>query len=316
MAEPANADATGDMTTTPLATAGTLAPPAHASAPATAGMGHAIRTGAIRPWFQPIVCILRGEVVGYEALARWHQEDGSVLPAATFLPLVEAAGLMDALGMTMLDQACAFLQRRRAETMGHELMVSINLSASQLADRRLADRVDAVLARYTIPRAAVCLELTEAALVPGDLTAVARLHVLKRLGVSLALDDFGSTHASLKYLTQAPIDMLKLGPAFLADLKDDPRRMVVARSVIGLARELGIAVLAEGVETAEHRDLLCVLGCELAQGHLWSAAVPAEEARSLPCTGTMAGFFGETPCPRPCAAALIHLGARTRGFCP
>jgi EAL domain-containing protein (putative c-di-GMP-specific phosphodiesterase class I) len=307
---PGGADGRRDMTTSTFALTG-QAPPE-----AAAGMGDAIRTGAIRPWFQPIVCISRGEVVGYEALARWHREDGTVMPAAAFLPTAEAAGLVDALGMTILDQACAFLQRRRGEAMGHELMVGVNVSATQLDDRRLVDRVDSVLARYAIPRSAVCLEVTESALVPGDLTAVARLHVLKRLGISLALDDFGSTHASLSYLTQAPIDLLKLGPVFLADLRDDPRRMVIARSVIAMARELGIAVLAEGIETAEDRDLLSALGCELAQGYLWSPPVPAEEARSLPCVGALAGFVGDTPCPRRCAAALIHLGARTRGFCP
>lgn len=304
------------MTTSLRIQGASSAAPGLALAEGTESIGDAIRTGAIRPWFQPIVCIHQGEVVGYEALARWHRDDGSVDPPAAFLPMAQGAGLVDALGMTMLDQACAFLERRRAETWGHELMVAVDLSPEQLADRRLADRIGAVLARYRIPRSAVCLELAEAALVPGDLTAVARLHVLKRLGVSLALDDFGSTHASLSYLTQLPIELLKLGPAFLSDLRDDPRRMVVARSLIGMARELGIAVLAEHVETAAQRDLLAALGCELAQGDLWSPPVTAEEARSLPCAGAMAGFVGDSPCPRRCAAALIHLGARTRGFCP
>lgn len=298
------------MTTTTFAPSGPFSPEA------AAGMGDAIRTGAIRPWFQPIVCIHHGEVVGYEALARWHKEDGSVVRPAAFLPAAEAAGLLDTLGMTILDQACDFLQRRRAEALGQELMVGVNLSAVQLDDRRLADRIDSVLARHAVPRSAVCLEVTEGALVPGELTAVARLHVLRRLGVSLALDDFGSTHASLSYLTQVPIDVLKLGPVFLADLRDDPRRMVIARSVISMARELGIAVLAEGIETAGDRDLLRALGCELAQGYLWSPPVPADEAGPLPSIGALDGFGGDTPCPRRCGAALIHLGARTRGFCP
>jgi diguanylate cyclase (GGDEF)-like protein/PAS domain S-box-containing protein len=277
----------------------------------TNGLRGAVSRGEIRAHFQPIVRLRQGgSIVGFEALARWERPDGTTVPPGEFVPIAEQTGFIRDVGLTMLDQACAFLQQARTLEPDRELMVTVNVSPRQLDDPELPARFAEVLARYSIPRPAICLELTESSLVPGDVPMVDRLHNLRRLGVSLAIDDFGSGYSSFAYLTQLPIDLLKLDRALVTDLQEDPRRIAVARSIISLARELGIVVLAEGIETELERDAMRDLDCELGQGYLWSRPVPPVDALALigpevprkPCEST------DPRCAEGCAASRVHRG--------
>ena len=240
----------------------------------------ALGRGEIRAHFQPIISLSEGRIVGYEALARWSRPSGVEVMPDEFIPIAEETGLIGDLGISILDQACAFLATLEEAGDGG-LMVTVNVSSRQMDDADLPARVDEVLARYDLPRMAVCLELTESVLVPGDKEMIERLSVLKRLGLSLAIDDFGTGYSSFAYLTQFPIDLLKLDRAFVTGLQGDVRRVAVARSIITLARALGIDVLAEGIETSAEREVLAGLDCVLGQGYLWSRAVPPAEAASL-----------------------------------
>lgn len=242
------------------------------------GLGAAVRDGAIRADMQPIVRLRDGSVVGYEALARWTLPDGTPVSPTEFIPIAEETGIIRDLGREMLDQACAFLAEARRRPGGESLFVTVNLSCRQLDDPDLSRQVSAVLARYQLSRSSICLELTESLLAPDDVPLRARLDNLKALGVRLAIDDFGTGYSSFAYLTQFPIDVLKLDRAFVTEIHADPRRIAVARSIVVLAEALGITMLAEGIETTEERATFEELGCQLGQGFLWSAAVAPETA--------------------------------------
>jgi Amt family ammonium transporter len=243
----------------------------------TNGLRHGIEAGEVVPHFQPLVDVADGTVRGFEALARWIREDG-VVPPLDFIPIAEETGLIAPLGMSILTQACAFLEPLHA---GRDLKMSVNVSPVQLADPSFVEDVERLLAASALPREALCLELTETALVPGDTATLDRLNALRDLGVTLAIDDFGTGYSSFAYLTQFPIDVLKLDRALVSGVHTLHARRAVITSVVTLAHDLGITVLAEGVETEDERDTVHELGCDLGQGWFWGRPLPAEQARSL-----------------------------------
>ncbi len=251
------------------------------------GLQNAVAAGEIVAHFQPIVALASGSVVGFEALARWKRSDGSQVSPAQFIAVAESTGLISALGRSVLGQACDLLASLYAAQAKSSYFVTVNVSPHQLREDCLPGCIEDVLDRWEFPRKSLYLELTESALVPDDAAMIAQLQNLKRLGLRLAIDDFGTGYSSLAYLTQFPIDLLKLDRAFITSLQKDSRRLAVAKAVISLARELDIAVLAEGVETAAERDILQDLACELGQGFLWSHALSADQARALTGSGPL-----------------------------
>jgi len=235
--------------------------------------------------FQPQVLVDGGRVIGVEALVRWtHPEQGPISPA-TFIPIAEDTGVVVELGRWVLRDACRQVARWRRE-LYPELGVSVNISARQLTDGRLAADVQAVLAETGLDPAALTLELTESVLMEDPVESLSRLHELKQLGVLVSLDDFGTGYSSLSYLHRFPVDELKIDKSFIDKIATTEADLAIVRAVVELARILQLRVTAEGVETQEQADLLAGLGCEVGQGYLFarplsSADVPAYLARNL-----------------------------------
>ncbi|MBB3120446.1 sensor domain-containing protein [Pseudoduganella violacea] len=225
--------------------------------------------------FQPLLALASGAPVGMEALLRWHHPELGVLPPARFLAVAEESGLMLPIGAWVLQQACR--QAQRWHEHGQRLTVAVNLSAAQFMQKSLPDQVAQALQTAGLEPACLELELTETMLLKNGPQALDTLRSLAALGVRLALDDFGSGYSSLEQLRSYPIHKLKIAPAFLRDGGDAG----AIRAIIAMAHGLGMAVVAEAVETAEQLDLLRQEGCDLYQGQQASAALPQGELERL-----------------------------------
>jgi diguanylate cyclase (GGDEF)-like protein len=226
----------------------------------------------IEAYYQPIVALATGRVVGLEALARWnHPLRGLVLPE-NFIPLAEETGFMRPIGRTMLRLACEQLHSWRSRHRYHdELMVSVNLSQSELRSPNLAEDVQTILAETGIPPDRLILEITESSAMQDPTAAIDTLGELRELGVRLALDDFGTGYSSLSHLRDFPIHMLKIAKPFVDRIDRDT---TFVEAILGLAGVLDLEVVAEGIETREQAEALRALGCALGQGFYY--ARPAE----------------------------------------
>lgn len=243
-------------------------------------LAQAIAEDQLAMVFQPVVDVAAGRVIGAEALMRWnHPKLGAVSPAR-FIPVVEALGLSDRYGLWALNTACREAARWR-EAGAEGLKVAVNLSARQLLDPNLGAKVERTLARHGLPPQALELELTETAAMADGERTVRLFSALRALGVSLAIDDFGSGYSSLSYLKNLPFDKLKIDREFVAqaDRRRDSR--AICRALIELGRGLDLQVLAEGVETPEEVAALQALGCHIFQGYRFSRPLPADEFCSL-----------------------------------
>ncbi len=229
--------------------------------------------------YQPIVELAEGQLLGFEALARWVDPPAAGMGPAQFIPAAEDAGLIGALGQELLAQACeqlAHWQRVRSD-----VFVSVNLSARQLAEPDLAQRVAATLADAGADPAGLHLEITETVLLDDVERAVESLHQLKLVGVRLCLDDFGTGYSSLTYLCRLPVDVVKIDRSFVAGLGVSDRDSSVVAAIIGMAGTLGHDLVAEGVETTAQAGRLRALGCDMAQGYLFSRPVDAAAAAAM-----------------------------------
>ena len=212
---------------------------------------------------QPIVWMGSGELRGVEALLRWPGGPGPDV----FVPVAEAHGLIEPLGRWVLSRALDAAVRLSA-SLGRTLPVSVNVSARQLGDVTFRDHVEAELCRTGMPGSALSLELTETAAIHDPLQAAAMLGALADLGCPIGLDDFGTGWSTLSLVSVLPLDFLKLDRSFVAALHT-PAGATVSRVIIRLGRELGLDVIAEGVETPCQAALLADLGCHAAQGYLY-----------------------------------------------
>jgi diguanylate cyclase len=225
---------------------------------------NAIRGHRLTVAYQPIVDLADGRMIGAEALVRWPGRE--VFPDV-FIPLAEKIGMIGELGMFVLGEAAAHAARWRAAMP--DFYVTVNLSAHQLREPELAERVAAVLDRAGLPARHLVLELTESALV-SERTDLPVLERLRAQGIRIAIDDFGTGYSSLRYLTRLPVDVLKLDRSFVGELNGEPAGSAVTEAVIRLSQILRLSLVAEGVETdAQVRELL-LLGCTIGQGyHFW-----------------------------------------------
>ena len=239
-----------------------------------AALRAALDRGELRVAYQPIVSLREGRVVAVEALARWERPGDGQLHPAEFVPAAEETGLIVTVGGWVLDVACR--QAARWDGAGGRVAprVHVNLSERQFAEPHLVDRVRGALAGSGIDPARLCLELNEQALAGQPGAAAATCEQLAALGVGLAVDDFGTGCSSLASLRQLPLAALKIDRSFVAGLDREPTDDTVATAVIGLAHNLGLTVVAEGVETRRQLARLDALGCDLAQGHLFAAPEP------------------------------------------
>jgi diguanylate cyclase (GGDEF)-like protein len=225
-------------------------------------------------YYQPKVDGLSGHIHGVEALLRWnHPERGQVSPAV-FIPLAERFNLINALGNWVLDEACR--QMRVWADDGMRMRVAINLSVHQLREEDLVERIDQALRRNQLDPSQLLCEITESVAMDDIKGTQRAFDGLARIGVFLSIDDFGTGYSSLSYLRQMPASQLKIDRSFVSDLETSKDAKAIVSAVIRLAHELGLRVVAEGVETVGQRDILVDLGCDELQGFFLARPMPAE----------------------------------------
>ncbi|PTD95359.1 diguanylate cyclase [Pseudothauera lacus] len=222
-----------------------------------------------------------GNALGAEALLRWqHPERGEILPGE-FIATAEETGLIVPLGNWVLEAACAQLRRWQQAPAQAHWKLAVNVSARQFRQPEFVDQVLAALAHSGADAHGLKLELTESLLLEDIDSTIAHMRTLKWHGVGFALDDFGTGYSSLAYLKQLPLDELKIDRDFVRDLHSDPNDAAIARAIINLAANLGLQVIAEGVETAAQRDFLVREGCQSFQGYLFARPLPADRLAPL-----------------------------------
>ena len=243
------------------------------------GLRTALAEGHLRVHYQPTVALGTGRVTGVEALVRWQQPGGDLVPPLEFIPVAEETGLITPIGEWVLREACT-QGARWLGSPGGPVSVSVNVSGRQLVPA-LVPVVAGVLAETGFPPELLVLELTESVLVADGAGTVALLQSLRDLGVRLAIDDFGTGYSSLAYLSRLPVDVIKVDRSFVGDLGGAGSRAELARTIIDMARALRLGTTAEGVESGEQLHLLREMGCDLAQGYLFSRPVPADQVDVL-----------------------------------
>ncbi|MFW7413971.1 putative bifunctional diguanylate cyclase/phosphodiesterase [Demequina sp. SO4-18] len=231
----------------------------------------AIEEGQLVLHYQPILELSTRTVVGYEALVRWQHPTRGLLLPGSFLPLIEDKNLSVTLGMALVDQAAQFLATGPSPSM----WVSLNVSADQLGDSEFADRVLSAIGRYHLSPQRMVIELTEASLVAPNTRIRHELTELRNAGVPILLDDFGTGVSPLSYLRDLPVSGVKLDMSFVAGIPEDPAGARVSRALGALARELGLATIAEGIETEAQAEFLARCGWRYGQGWLFGVAQPA-----------------------------------------
>src|SRR5262249_47635784 len=217
-----------------------------------------------------------GEIVGFEALVRWQHPARGTIPPGVFIPLAEESGLIMAIGEWVLRETC-----REAASWGRELQIAVNLSPIQFRHGDLAGLVHSVLIETGLSPGRLQLEITESVLISDLSRALAILRRLKAMGVQIAMDDFGTGYSSLSYLQAFPFDTIKIDQAFISNLERNAQSAAIVRAVIGLARGLGLPVVAEGVETQEQLRFLTRESCNEVQGYLIGKPRPIQAYEQL-----------------------------------
>jgi diguanylate cyclase (GGDEF)-like protein len=238
--------------------------------------------------YQPQVETDTGRILGVEALVRWRHPTRGLMPPVEFIPVAERTGLIIALGHWVLYEACRQAKVWLDLGIAPQIM-AVNISALQLrTPLDLEKDVGAVLHETGLPARMLELELTESALMETSREHNDTLLRLRDRGIRLAIDDFGTGYSSLDYLRRFPVDRIKVAQEFMIDLTSEPGNAAIVKAAIGLARELGLNVIAEGVETVGQKDFLKTLGCNVAQGYYFAKPLPTEEMTALLQTGRVA----------------------------
>jgi EAL domain-containing protein (putative c-di-GMP-specific phosphodiesterase class I) len=235
----------------------------------------AVEQGELELYYQPQVELSSGRITGLEALVRWNHKTRGLLTPGYFIPIAERTGAVLPLGRWVFEQACRQLKLWHAEGIAPPVL-SVNVSGVQFkAASELEREIEASLTRWGIDPSNLELELTESVLMEATQRHSNTLENLRQLGTKIAIDDFGTGYSSLKYLTQYPVNRLKLAQEFVFHVTVDYRNAAVVRAAIRLANELGLEVIAEGVETEAQVRFLMGAGCEYAQGYYFSRPVTA-----------------------------------------
>jgi EAL domain-containing protein (putative c-di-GMP-specific phosphodiesterase class I) len=229
--------------------------------------------------YQPKLDLRAGRVTSVEALVRWHHPRRGLLEPAAFIPLAESIGLIDPLSKWVLN--AGLRQCRAWRDAGIELDVAINLSMRNLHDPDLPDTIAGLLGAHGLVPESLILEITESTLMSDPKRALAVVGAVRQLGVRLSIDDFGTGYSSLVHLKQLPVDELKIDQAFIRHLATNADDAAIVRSTIALAHDLGLSVVAEGVEERRVCELLASYGCDIAQGYYISRPAAVEQIPQL-----------------------------------
>jgi diguanylate cyclase (GGDEF)-like protein len=241
----------------------------------------ALDQGELELYYQPQVELATGRIIGLEALIRWNHKTRGVLTPASFIPIAERTGAVLPIGRWVFDEACRQLNVWNTEGVAPNVL-SVNVSGVQFRGASELEReIEASLARWNVDPAHLELELTESVLMEATQRHANTLEKVRQLGTKIAIDDFGTGYSSLKYLTQYQVNRLKLAQEFVFRVTVDYRNAAVVRATIRLANELGLEVIAEGVETEAQARFLMGAGCEQAQGYYFGRPVPAANATEL-----------------------------------
>ena len=235
----------------------------------------AVDRNELRLYLQPKLALEDSRVVGAEALVRWQHPTRGLVPPVQFIPFAEQTGFIRHLTMWVFEEAARHWLSLADE--GLQLRLSVNLSTRDLLDMDLPQKFGALLAKHGVPAAAFCLEITESAIMDDPQRALSTLDALSAMGFRLSIDDFGTGYSSLAYLKRLPVDELKIDQSFVRNMQSDRDDEMIVRSTIDLAHNLGIMVVAEGVETAEAWNLLRDLKCDQAQGYHMGRPMPVGE---------------------------------------
>lgn len=235
----------------------------------------AIDRGELMLHYQPKADLRSGEIQGVEALVRWQHPQRGMIPPDEFIPPAQKTGVIAPLTLFVLDEALR--QCRTWSLQGLDLCVAVNLSTRNLLDIHLPDRIGELLARWEVSPELLELEITESTILADPVRAMQVLSRLDEMGVRIAIDDFGTGYSSLAYLKRLPVDELKIDKSFILGMDESENDAVIVRSTIDLGRNLGLRVVAEGVETQVAWNRLASLGCDVAQGYFLSRPVPAEQ---------------------------------------
>jgi EAL domain-containing protein (putative c-di-GMP-specific phosphodiesterase class I) len=230
----------------------------------------------------------QGSIVGAEALVRWQQPGRGIVPPQLFITLAEETGLILQLGEVVLRKACKQLVAWSAHPRWRHLGIAVNVSPREFKQAEFVAHVLRIVEQTGADPTRLTLEITESLFVDNVMDIVAKMSTLRQRGISFALDDFGTGYSSLAYLKQMPLQELKIDRSFVNDVLTDANDATIARAVIALGHELGIEVVAEGIETEAQRDFLMANGCRLFQGYFFSAPVPPEQFHCL--------LEDDTPC--------------------
>jgi diguanylate cyclase (GGDEF)-like protein len=236
----------------------------------------AIAEGGLVPYFQPVIDLRTGKVRGFEILCRWHHPVRGLMQPDEFIPLAESTGLIHELSMSLLRTACL-----EARALPGDVTLAVNIAPQQIQDASLAHKILAVLSATQFAPHRLEVELTENALVTDLPAAKHVISSLKSLGIRVALDDFGTGYSSLCYLSELPIDMIKIDRSFIRSMRDRKESAKIVTAILGLGKSLNLATIAEGVETERDANFLKAKGCTLAQGNLFGKPMPLGEAAAL-----------------------------------
>ncbi|HEX8552952.1 MAG TPA: EAL domain-containing protein [Abditibacteriaceae bacterium] len=243
----------------------------------------AIERDELETHYQPLISLAHGNLVGFEALVRWRHPERGLVPPGDFIPIAEDSGLILPLGEWVLRDVCAQMRKWHDTGLveGCCPAVAVNISSRQFSQTQLVSDVRSILDEFRIQPCDIKLEITESVIMENRESAAVMLHELKTLGVHLSIDDFGTGYSSLASLYQFPLSTLKIDRSFIQRLGDDGQNAEIVRTILLLARNLDMSVIAEGIETASQFSLLRALGCDCGQGYLFSRPLPVEQAQKL-----------------------------------
>ena len=240
-------------------------------------------------FYQPIVSLKNRRIVSFEGLIRWRHPEQGILPPGSFLPVAEESGLLPALAKTTLFQACNAVKTLMVPCgdWKHPPTISVNIAVQQLANPHFVTELQSAVDAFDIAPGSLILEITETALIVDPERALKTLLDCRERGFSIAVDDFGTGYSSLSYLCRYPLKELKIDRSFVAPIQDDKNSLEVVRAMIGLAKNLDMEVVAEGIETEEQARILLELGCDYAQGFYFAKPAPLEHNLNLLTAGPL-----------------------------